>query len=454
MIAPPFRLRFLLFGEGFLSLAFQMLAIRQLLYVSGGTILETSLVVAFFLLALARGYQVGGRPAPQPLRRLAGNLLGAGLASLTFTPWISALLFTAGYGAGMVLYLSLGVIPIAYLMGQSIPLLVQAQAAASSEHKAAARYAGDGLGLSTYGSFLGALAVPLVGFPLAGVGHTHLALVVGAATVAALAYSGWRVRVAGLLIAGLALSLSERGYDGLIAEHRGPYGDIQIIERADERLWISNRLVMSRKKDDGTHAWYVDQWRSQLAGDLEVQREGIDVLVLGAAGYTLTEGFSTELRATYVDIDPEVEGLAREHFVPYRDEKTITDDARRFILHDEGLYDRILMDVYSASRGIPEHLITVEFLSALAGRLKAGGEVWFNTIRDRGLADRYSRRLHATITAVFPLCLVEEKPDAVEITNVLYRCQSRFVEPYRDDKTSAALDAAIMDRAPATDRSR
>lgn len=434
------RLNALLFWEGFLSLAFQMLAIRQLLYVSGGTILETSMVVSFFLLALARGYQVGGLPVASPVVRLARNLLLAAVASLTFTPWISAFLFTGGYGPGMVLYIGFGVIPIAYFMGQSLPLLVQAQTYVDSAGREPARYAGDGLGMSTYGSFLGALVVPLAGFTLLGVGATHVCLVLAAVMISAAIGNAW-YRVAGLATLTVAFVLSERHFEGLVVEHRGAYGDTQIVDTPDGRLWISNRLIMSRKSPDGGYAWYVNQWRDWLQEGPDAR---VDVLVLGAAGFTVSEGLPERYNFTYVDIDPLVEPLAREHFVAPRDERLIVDDARRYVMSSKERFDRILLDVYSASKGIPEHLLTTEFLSALSQRINSRGEVWINSIRHRDLADRYARRLHATIVAVFPFCDTFIKPDSARHTNVLYRCQVGSATPYTDDRTSAAIDAALM----------
>lgn len=432
----------LLFAEGFLSLALQMLAIRQLLYVSGGTILETSLVVGFFLLALARGYQRGGDGVADPLRLMARNLLYAAAASVVFTPWVSAKLFSMGYGPGMIIYIGLGVTPIAYFMGQSLPLLVQAQtAAADGDESTAAQYAGGGLGLSTYGSFIGAAAVPLIGFSYLGVGATHVALVAMASALAIVLMRDSKAVVASTCIVVVTLMLSGRSYVGQIAEDRGPYGDIAIVETADgDLLWLTNQLIMSRKKRSGGYAWYANKWRVSLADGPEQQ----NVLVLGAAGFTVSDGMRDGIRFTYVDINPVVKQLSEDHFISPGDARFVHDDARRYLLQGTERYDRILVDVFASNNGIPEQLITVEALELMRARLAPAGEIWINTIQRSELVDKYATRLQSTVMSVMPLCRRIVEPMAPRIRNILYRCPGERPTPYRDNKTSAAIDAALM----------
>lgn len=47
--------------EGFVSIATEILTIRQLLPVAGGSVIVTSIVIGIFLLFLAMGYQHGGK---------------------------------------------------------------------------------------------------------------------------------------------------------------------------------------------------------------------------------------------------------------------------------------------------------------------------------------------------------------------------------------------------------
>src|SRR3990167_877700 len=72
--------------EGFVSIAIEILTIRQLLPVAGGSVIVTSLIIGFFLLFLACGYHRGGKlhqNLPKVLRInffIAAIWLGVGLS--------------------------------------------------------------------------------------------------------------------------------------------------------------------------------------------------------------------------------------------------------------------------------------------------------------------------------------------------------------------------------------
>ena len=72
-------LYFLVFIEGFISLAYQMLYIRQLTPEVGASAVTSSWIIGFFLLALALGYKRGGRVVPNPIYVLAKNLVKTGV---------------------------------------------------------------------------------------------------------------------------------------------------------------------------------------------------------------------------------------------------------------------------------------------------------------------------------------------------------------------------------------
>src|SRR3990167_10948702 len=61
LISLRFLLPFIILVEGFASIAIEILTIRQLLPVAGGSVIVTSLIIGVFLLFLALGYEKGGR---------------------------------------------------------------------------------------------------------------------------------------------------------------------------------------------------------------------------------------------------------------------------------------------------------------------------------------------------------------------------------------------------------
>ena len=79
----PALLFLLVFVEGFVSLGAEILALRRLVPHVGSAITVTAPTIAFFLLALALGYQAGGRVAGDYLARVRHNfLLAAGLIAV------------------------------------------------------------------------------------------------------------------------------------------------------------------------------------------------------------------------------------------------------------------------------------------------------------------------------------------------------------------------------------
>src|SRR5690349_6317698 len=63
--------------EGFVSIAIEILTIRQLLPVAGGSVIVTSLVIGIFLLFLALGYRQGGKQQQNLAYLLRRNFLVA-----------------------------------------------------------------------------------------------------------------------------------------------------------------------------------------------------------------------------------------------------------------------------------------------------------------------------------------------------------------------------------------
>lgn len=59
--------------EGFVSISVEILAIRQLLPVAGGSVIVTSLIIGVFLLFLALGYKQGGKLHINPKKVLQTN---------------------------------------------------------------------------------------------------------------------------------------------------------------------------------------------------------------------------------------------------------------------------------------------------------------------------------------------------------------------------------------------
>ena len=73
LISMKYLLPLIILIEGFASIAVEILTIRQLLPVAGGSVIVTSLIIGIFLLFLAMGYERGGHFASNLYPRLRRN---------------------------------------------------------------------------------------------------------------------------------------------------------------------------------------------------------------------------------------------------------------------------------------------------------------------------------------------------------------------------------------------
>lgn len=101
------------------------------------------------------------------------------------------------------------------------------------------------------------------------------------------------------------------------------------------------------------------------------------ILLVGLGGGAMAmflRGLFPEAQLDGVDIDPVVVSAAKKHLGLVTDDKlrAIVADGRKFTETSAGGYDLIFLDAYCDSDP-PEHLLTVEFLSAVRGKLAAGG---------------------------------------------------------------------------------
>jgi predicted membrane-bound spermidine synthase len=188
----------LLFGSGFVALAYETLWVRQLGRVVGVEVHAVSVALSAFFAGLALGAGLLGRVAdrtPRPVRLYA--TLEAGVAAFgvlaTLALARSATLFVAlGEAAGVLAWalpFALVAVP-SFLMGGTLPALLRAL---RPKHDAVAPATGRLYAANTAGAVAGTLATPFVLVPAFGI--TGASLFAGAA---------------GLAVAAAALALDQR----------------------------------------------------------------------------------------------------------------------------------------------------------------------------------------------------------------------------------------------------
>ncbi|MCM2307606.1 MAG: fused MFS/spermidine synthase [Sulfuritalea sp.] len=435
----------IVFIEGYCSLGAEIVALRRLIPHIGSSIVVTAPTIGLFLLALALGYHSGSRVAADYRAVVARNflisalLMGGGLAGGS----VNAIF--AGTQAGLAYLIFIGAIlcPLAWLLGQTVPILTNLMLAQRSGEAA-----GRALYWSTLGSFLGSVTLSLVVMQLLGVWAAvllgALMLVAGAALV-----QRPPPQAAALLAGVAALSVAANLGDRQRADTA--YADYAVEPVLREgmqapRAFRVNNQVASLIDDSEPplYARYVQHLRRILLEDLGFRQR--EILVLGAGGFTLSHREPLN-RYTYVDIDPAIRAIAERDFLrePARGEFVAT-DARRFVIETTRRYDAVVVDVYSSRSSIPGHLVTREFWRDTRQALKPGGVMLANLILDGRLAGSYARNLLATIDSAYGRCAVEVLAKSAPVSNVIVTCfagePGEAVRVYVDERNLADIDSA------------
>tara|TARA_Y100000310_G_C20702221_1_gene830987 strand:+ start:6454 stop:7809 length:1356 start_codon:yes stop_codon:yes gene_type:complete len=441
-------LYFWLFFEGFIGLTYQILMFRQLTPVVGRSDYVTAWVIGFFLGAMSVGYKMGGKPTKFPLKKVAVNLILASVIACFMMSSISVDLFFKHLSSmgvareiSLIFYCLIVVAPIAYLIGQSLPLLLQQ----TSWGKEASEKGGNALFLSTLGSMAGAI-IPAT-FLYTSIGAS-LTLTVTATLVlisTTLVLFKTNKSILTLCLLGVAYSI----YPYVLHEKGGftstAYSDIYLIEQKDEKLMYANGLIMSSQDHNGQNtAEYINHFQRKLKQE---NIQDTDILVLGAGGFMAHTNNKLNNHFTYIDIDKDLVEWASNYFnFDPKTAKVKHGDARAFLLSEEdNRWPLVLMDTFGSRFAMPEHLMTVEFFELISNKITPDGVLAINVIADPQYDTEYAVRLHATITKVFPVCHITPVTHHPTVANISYWCFNRFAsknefKTYRDDKNSISSD--------------
>lgn len=438
----------IVFVEGYSSLGAEIVALRRLVPHMGSAITITAPTIGFFLLALALGYQAGGRVEREFVPRVRGNfLVAAALIALGMAGPVVDALFEHIRPALLAYLIFVGGVlcPVAWLLGQTVPVLTNLL-----RHERAGARSGAALYWSTLGSFLGSLSLSLVVMQWLGISaavllSAALLLVLVPLLGAAPGRRRWpRNAVAGALAAA-ALAANvwlpqqiETAYATYRVEQVALAG-----MREPRAFWVNNSLAsLMDGSEPPRYTRYIERLRKVLLDEMGYRDRRI--LVLGAGGFTLSHREPTN-DYTYVDIDPAIRELAEREFLrePIRG-RFVVADARRFVADATERFDAVVVDAYSAMTSVPGHLVTQEFWRATQEVLAPDGVLFVNLILDQRLASPYARNVLTTIQSVYGPCAVEllfrDRPQG----NVLVQCFSAPAygpsQTYRDERNPADFD--------------
>lgn len=432
----------LVFVEGFSSLGAEIIALRRLVPHIGSSITVTAPTIGFFLLALAVGYQTGGRVERDFLARVRRNFIAAAaLIAVGLAGPVVDALFSLVRPAPLAYLIFVGTVlcPIAWLLGQTVPVLTNLL-----RHERAGARSGAALYWSTLGSFLGSVSLSLLVMQWLGVSAAvfvdALLLLIPVALLGPA-----RLRAAlPLAVAALAAACNlwlPQQTETAYATYRVQEVKLAGME-APRVFWINNSAAsLIDHSEPPRYARYIRRLRSILLDEMQLHDKRI--LVLGAGGFTLSH---RELLNDYlyVDIDPAVRELAERDFLgePIVG-RFVAADARRFVADTDERFDAVVVDAYSALTSVPAHLVSREFWQDTRRTLTPDGVLFVNLILDNRLASPYARNLLATIQSVYGPCAVEilfrEQPQG----NVLVQCfagPANEATPYTDERNRADID--------------
>jgi spermidine synthase len=431
------RLPIIVLLEGFVTISLEILTIRQLMPVVGNNVIVTSLVIGVFLLFLSFGYQTGGNHNSDYQKILKRNFsltaagLGIGLSYIAieilfslFTQYI-----TPSTWVPLIFYLMLVTAPLAYLLGQTVPIVLHLWDKSTNMGKTSGRV----LYISTLGSFFGATLTTLLLLNYLGAAWTIFSNFILLAFLACLLLEK---KPSDLIWIFLLMSCAPLIYGVNVALEKqlfvttNNYGNYNITIKPEandkEKYLIINDSTSSYLNREKKGLAYIELIKKIIFTDLNSQNK--EILVLGAGGFTLSAEKTKENHFTYVDIDPTIKNIVQKHFLSQIKGNFIADDARHYLQITTKKYDIILSDTYSNRAIVPANLLTREYFQSINNALLNKGVAIFNIIANPMLSDDYSRHVDNTIRSIFPNCMSIPLLYSRQPTNIIYLCNKSSTE--------------------------
>lgn len=448
-------LPFIILFEGFVSIAVEILTIRQLLPVAGGSVIVTSLIIGVFLLFLALGYQHGGRLKQNPQNVLRKNFMIAslwiaiGLSYLFIDIFFYLLQFITGPHVvyPLIAYLLLITAPLIFILGQTVPMTMNM----IKQDASAGKIGGNILGLSTLGSFLGAVITTLVFMQIYGVAWTVF-FVVCCLLILALILLDPNVKfyiqlrnVLGILIVAYLANIAIEHKYFVLSDN---YANYQILNSANSKLKQDEKVLIindafSSFIDANNHGFkYIEAIKKIIFNDLNLHNA--EILVLGAGGFSISAEKLQDNHFTYIDIDAKIKKVIYPKFLDKMNSTFISDDARHYLLASSKKYAVIVSDAYTDIKSIPANLITKEYMLAIKKRLTDNGVAIFNIIANPSLRDPYSKGIDNTIRSAFPNCMAMPVVYSDRPTNIIYACRNNIkldTHLYTDNLNRSTTDS-------------
>ena len=403
--------------EGYVILAAELLAIRQIIPFVGNGIETVAIVVSAVLMPLAFGYFAGGNYKANQHKTLRKKLIANIIAA--------AFILTFGLSHAMleIFFLALDLIGInshivqttiysllfiaypVFLLGQTVPLISN-----YFSRKKLSEIAGRMLFFSTIGSFFGSIISTLLLMTLIGVNNTVIVTIMLLALLVMILNNKIISKNSLTILFFVSLVVILNNNDAMrelgIIENNG-YSTIKVIEEKDandSRILSINNSPSSRysSKSEGRFSSirYVENTFIKSQAKIKNKK---NILVIGAGGFTI--GIDDDYNEyTFIDIDKSLKKVSEKFFLKKtlgKNKIFIAESARSFLRRNVEKYDLIFVDAYSNKWSIPPDLITKEFFVQVKNGLRENGIAAFNVVTSANFQDRYSVKLDNTFRIVF-----------------------------------------------------
>lgn len=413
---------YIVLAEGYVTLAAEILAIRQLIpFVGNGT--ETiAIIISAVLMPLSIGYYVGGhavqiarfRNKHLSIRRLlTRNVIIAGII-LTFglSYFSLILIFEAFHMLGVEsrimqtsLYSLLFLVYPTFLLGQTVPLVSN-----YFSKKRTSEVTGKMLFYSTTGSFLGSILSTLILMNSIGVNKTvivTLLLLISILLVLNKRKFGKHLIFAAIIASVVFAFNRDSIFERFDIVEYNRYNVIAVTDNPEEnsRMLRLNHSASSKYSSDPTKRFmYIQYIENQFIKPYQGDKP-LEILVLGAGGFTLGIDDDTN-QYTFVDIDPDLLSISEKYFLQQKlgpNKSFVPEPARAFLRADDKQYDLIVADTFSSVHVIPFQLLAREYYQQIKDALKPDGYVVINFIGNISFSDDYSVNYDNTLRTVYPL---------------------------------------------------
>lgn len=427
------------FLEGLCVLVVEIAGARALAPFFGTSLQVWTAQITATLLFLALGYGLGGLLCRRGPMALPGVFVVAGGWLALYPIWRLGLLGALaplGIGGGAFVASALLFGPPLACMGAVSPLLIQRMGERGLD---AGRAAGSLFFTNTLGGLAGGWLTALVLVPMApmrwvlagtgvflalmgalwararGVGQAVLLLPLACLTAAGLGASPLKV-----------MSLGSSGVFLRVVDHaQSASGAIHVVEVPGVWRGLLLNGIDQGAMDLATGTSYqpFSEYLAYAAQRYHPRARSALLLGLGC-GVLAKRLHGMGVKVTVVELEPEVERMARTHFGLPAGVNVVVEDGRAYLRTVTDRFDLVILDAF-AGESAPWYLLTREALESVRAHLAPGGRLVVNTVSVSEGKSEGLRRLEAALLDVFGEAVV-------------------FLEPRLPFETEAFLNATLV----------